>query len=151
MAHTRRLYKSSDDKLISGIAGGMAEYFGIDPVFVRLGWIASVFITGGLSILIYIVMIFVVPKGEYGARRYPDASVENGAERDEARADWNATERKRKERARDWLAVALIAAGVVLLFYNLDILGPIDWSMLAAISVIGVGVTLLVVSIRRRR
>lgn len=36
---TKRLYRSKTDKKISGVCGGMADYFAIDPVIVRLLWV----------------------------------------------------------------------------------------------------------------
>jgi len=56
-----RLYRSADDRLISGVAAGVAEYFEVDPVLVRILWFISVPITGGLTFLAYIVMMIVVP------------------------------------------------------------------------------------------
>lgn len=36
---SKRLYKSNVNKIISGVCGGIAEYFNIDPTIVRLAWI----------------------------------------------------------------------------------------------------------------
>ena len=80
MAYSRRLYKSSGDKMISGVSGGMADYFEIDPVFVRLGWVVSVFLTGGISILLYIVMAIVVPKGDHGTSANSDVVNEESGQ-----------------------------------------------------------------------
>ncbi len=35
----KKLYKSSTDKKIAGVCGGIAEYFNIDPTLVRLAWV----------------------------------------------------------------------------------------------------------------
>ena len=35
----KRLYKSRDNRMISGVCAGIAEYFGIDPTLVRLAWV----------------------------------------------------------------------------------------------------------------
>ena len=148
MAYTRRLYKSSGDKMISGVSGGMAEYFGIDPVFVRLGWVASVFLTGGISILIYIIMIIVVPKTGYT----PAATADPGEEGGESALESDETERQRRERNRYFLGIGLVLAGVALLLYNLNLyfLRTIDWGILGAVAVIGVGAALLAASIWKR-
>ena len=151
MAYTRRFERSRSDKMVSGVAGGMAEYFEIDAVFVRLGWVASVFLTGGISILVYIVMIFVVPQNGHTAPRSPDVIPQESEEPGEDPVKWEVRARERRERARNWLAIGLIVAGVVLLMYNLDILGPIDWGIASAIAIIGIGAALLFISIRRRR
>ena len=147
MAYTRRLYKSSGDKMLSGVSGGMAEYFGIDPVFVRLGWIASVFLTGGISILIYIAMIFVVPKRAYNPAATSDAGEDGG----QAAIESDETEGQRRERNRYFLGIGLVLAGVALLVYNMNFyfLRTLDWGILGAVAVIGVGVALLIAAMRK--
>jgi phage shock protein C len=57
----RRLYRSADDRILAGVAGGVAAYFDVDPVIVRIIWFLSVFFTGTLTFWAYIVMIIVVP------------------------------------------------------------------------------------------
>ncbi len=56
----RRLYRSRKDKMIAGICGGLAEYFAIDPTWVRLIFVLF-FILGGSAFLVYIVMWLIVP------------------------------------------------------------------------------------------
>lgn len=57
----RRLYRSADDRILAGVAGGLAAYFDIDPVIVRIVWFLSVFFTGSLTFWVYLIMIVVVP------------------------------------------------------------------------------------------
>ena len=57
----KRLYKSADNKLLAGVCGGVAEYFGIDPTLVRLGWVLFCAM-GGSGILAYIVAAIVIPE-----------------------------------------------------------------------------------------
>ncbi len=57
----RKLRKSRDDKKIFGVCGGIANYFGIDPTLVRIGFVAGTFITGAATIPIYLVLNFVLP------------------------------------------------------------------------------------------
>jgi phage shock protein PspC (stress-responsive transcriptional regulator) len=57
----RRLYRSRIDRRLAGICGGFADYFGIDPVIVRLICVAFALLSGGIGILLYVVAIFVVP------------------------------------------------------------------------------------------
>jgi len=58
---SRRLYRSRRQKVIAGICGGLAEYFGIDPVIPRLLWVLLV-LGAGLGILAYIVCWIVIPQ-----------------------------------------------------------------------------------------
>lgn len=55
-----RLTRSTTDKVIGGVCSGIAHYFGIDPVIVRLLAVALVF-AGGMSILLYPVLWLIMP------------------------------------------------------------------------------------------
>ena len=55
-----KLYRSKTDRVIRGVCGGLAKYFNIDPVIVRIIAVASIFV-GTLGIWIYIIMALVVP------------------------------------------------------------------------------------------
>ena len=59
----QRLYRSSRDKMISGVCGGLGEYFGIDSTLLRLVWV--VFGLTGAGILAYFAAALVVPKAPY--------------------------------------------------------------------------------------
>jgi phage shock protein C len=61
----RRLYRSTHDHMVGGVCGGLAEYFGLDPVLVRLGFVA-VTLAGGAGVLAYLILWLVVPEGEGG-------------------------------------------------------------------------------------
>ncbi|OJJ15944.1 hypothetical protein BKI52_36915 [marine bacterium AO1-C] len=61
MATTRKLKKSLLDKKIFGVCGGIADYFGIDPTLVRIGFVAGTFLTTGATIPIYLILNFVLP------------------------------------------------------------------------------------------
>ena len=150
MAYTRRLYKSSGDKIVSGVSGGMAENLEIDPVFVRLGWVASVFLTGGVSILVYIVMTIVVPRGGHTSLANSDTFNGGSGQVVESPIESDAEVRQRNERKGYILGIGLLVAGIALLMYNLDFFGAIDWGIVAAISIIGIGAALIYASVRQR-
>ena len=58
---SRQLVRSTTDRRIAGIAGGMAAYFGVDPVLARVAWVvAGIF---GWGILAYLVLWLVIPQG----------------------------------------------------------------------------------------
>ena len=56
----RRLYRCRHDRVLTGVAGGVAEYFDVDPSLVRIVWFISIFF-GGLTLLLYIAMAILVP------------------------------------------------------------------------------------------
>src|SRR4051812_27557956 len=57
----RRLYKSADDRMIAGVCAGIAEYFGIDAVIVRVIAVALTF-AGGAGLLAYVAAWLLVPE-----------------------------------------------------------------------------------------
>src|SRR5688572_1417731 len=62
----RRLTRSQSDRVIAGVAGGIARYFNVDPVIVRIAAIALAFF-GGAGILLYLAALLLVPnEGESG-------------------------------------------------------------------------------------
>jgi phage shock protein C len=56
------LHRSSDDRMLAGVAGGLAEMWDADPSLVRLIWALLVIFTGGIALVVYIVMAIVVPE-----------------------------------------------------------------------------------------
>lgn len=58
---TRRLYRSGRDRILGGVCGGIAEYFGIDPVIVRLLWVIGT-LAWGFGILLYIICWIIIPR-----------------------------------------------------------------------------------------
>jgi phage shock protein PspC (stress-responsive transcriptional regulator) len=62
-ASTRPLLRSRDDRMICGVAGGLAEQIGVDVILVRLGFVVAAVI-GGLGLLAYPVMAVVMPEDD---------------------------------------------------------------------------------------
>ena len=61
----RRLTRSSRHKVIAGVCGGIAEYFGMDPTVVRVAYVLiSVISVAFPGILAYIILMFVMPSPE---------------------------------------------------------------------------------------
>jgi phage shock protein PspC (stress-responsive transcriptional regulator) len=56
-----RLYRSRDDRMLFGVAGGMADWLDIDPAIVRIVWALLIF-AGGAGLLLYIVAAIVIPE-----------------------------------------------------------------------------------------
>jgi len=56
----RRLYRCRHDRRLAGVAGGLAEYFALDPTLVRVLFFLSIFL-GGMGLLLYIGMAIIVP------------------------------------------------------------------------------------------
>lgn len=65
----KKLYRSSNDKMICGVCGGIGEYFGVDPALVRLG-AALLGLIAGSGLFVYFIMALIVPEN-------PDSGVIN--------------------------------------------------------------------------
>ena len=75
----RRLSRCRENRVIAGVASGVAEFFGIDPTLVRVLWFVSIFF-GGVSLLLYIGLAIIVPleplvAGAADAAGAPEASA----------------------------------------------------------------------------
>lgn len=55
----KRLYRSTREKMVFGVCGGVAEYFNLDPTLIRLIWVIASF--GGVGILAYIIAAIIMP------------------------------------------------------------------------------------------
>jgi len=56
----RTLYRCRENRVIAGVASGVAEFFGLDPTLVRVLWFLSLFV-GGLGLLAYVGLAIIVP------------------------------------------------------------------------------------------
>jgi len=112
----RTLYRHPTNKRVAGVCGGIGEYLGIDPVLVRLAWIAlALFTVGGPALVIYGVLWLFLPVGTQQRGQLQAASID-----------------VRQANLR-WAAWALVGLGLLWLLANLGILGPIwhgFWGMM---------------------
>lgn len=125
----QRLTKSSSDKVIDGVCGGIAEYFGIDPVIIRLIFVILV-LMNGFGILLYIVLTIIMPKAEKIDQMPKETIQENvqemGERLKEAGEKLGSTisreNRPRKSGHSIWLGLLLILLGTYFLLENLNML-----------------------------
>lgn len=61
----KRFYLSQTDKKIAGVCGGLAEYFDIDPLIVRVAFLI-IFFCGGSGLMAYLVLWLLAPKESNG-------------------------------------------------------------------------------------
>jgi phage shock protein C len=115
---TPRLYRSATDKVIAGVCGGLAAYFKIDPVLVRVAFIVFA-IAGGASLLLYVILWIAVPLGDTTGT--PAVRAVSG----------------------ETTAIALIGIGMIWLLANFGVFSFIDWKVGWPIVLIALGVALL--------
>lgn len=73
----KRLYRSTDDRMIAGVCAGLAEYFSIDPTLVRI-----IFVFGALGTIsglfwAYLIMAIIVPEAVPASRDMVDGKSED--------------------------------------------------------------------------
>ena len=64
----KKLYRNPDDAILAGVGSGIAAFFGIDPVLVRLAFVVVTLFTG-FGILMYLVLWVIMPKAETSAQK----------------------------------------------------------------------------------
>jgi phage shock protein C len=115
---TPRLYRSTSDRAIAGVCGGLAQYFKVDPALVRILFLVFA-LAGGASIVLYIVLWIAVPQ-------------DNGAAVAATSHAGNET-----------VAVVLISIGALWLLANIGALSFIEWRFAWPIALVALGVLLL--------
>ena len=66
--HARKLYRNSNDRMVSGVASGVAAYFDIDPAIVRILFVVLTLASFGWGILIYLILYIAMPEAKTKAQ-----------------------------------------------------------------------------------
>jgi len=155
---TDRLYRSRDDRMLTGVAGGVADSLDTDPSLVRIVWVVLAFLTGGIAVIVYIVMAIVVPEAPAGtmAGATPTAGMPAGG--DPAGGDPAAAvppfprhRRDPGDGARGGLVLGALLIVIGGLFLIRQLLPSLDFGLLWPIAAIGLGVLLIIVAITPSR
>jgi len=163
---TDRLYRSRDDRMIAGVAGGVAEMLDADPSIIRIVWALLAFVTGGIGLLVYIVMWIVVPKRPEGmpVAPPPAAAGTPGASEPVPQGGWQApdgstaqlaatpsttgpTRRDPADRARGGLILGLVLIVVGGAFLIRQLIPTLDLSLWWPIAAIGLGILLVILAL----
>lgn len=137
MLVNRRLHRSRTDTIVGGVAAGLASYLNTDPALVRIAWAILVPVTAGAALVAYVVAWIVVPEAP---ETVGDISTDaQGPNSEPARSDG---------RAGIVVGVGLVLIG--LWFLLREYLPDFDWSLIWPLVVVGIGVLILVSSMRRR-
>jgi phage shock protein PspC (stress-responsive transcriptional regulator) len=118
----KRLYRSVRERMLGGVAGGVAEYFEVDPVLVRLIFLL-LFLAGGAGLLVYIIAWIIIPEDPSQAEFRKSAAAE---EPEVSNEPVSSTEESGQVGGGAlFLAVALIVVGTMAM---VDRLAP-DWNV----------------------
>lgn len=152
-----RLFRSVDDRMLAGVAGGVAERLGADPSLIRIVWALLVVLTGGIALVVYIVMAIVVPDdpGLGPDALTPSTPAPTGPLNEDAPTAAFVAEPRARRRTRPGHrdddrgpligGLILILIGAFFLFREL--VPAIDLGSWWPLILVGIGVILVVVSI----
>ncbi len=141
-----RLYRSRTEHVIAGVAGGVADYLNIDPALVRIVWAILIFVTGGLFLLVYVVMWIVVAEAPRGTWA-PAQGVSSG--------EPDVTDEQRPFMSTDHgdgnmrLIFGLVLIGLGVYFLLRNYLPVIAWGRLWPVLLVLAGAALLIASMHR--
>jgi phage shock protein C len=148
---TTRITKSKTDRVIDGVCGGLAEYFGIDSLLVRLVFVALIFING-VGIILYIVLMIIMPKAQNLEQSPKETIQENIREMGERVKEageglgsaFAKNEEKKHSHRSSWLGILLILIGIIFLLKNLNLIRWLNYDLIWPIIIILVGAWLLI-------
>jgi phage shock protein C len=143
MQVNRRLYRCRQNRRIAGVAGGIAESFGVDPTAVRVLWFLSIFF-GGFSILLYIALAFIVPLEPMT----PEETAAHEAELAAGGAGHAHAQGSGSGRLVTFAGIGLVIIGS-LAFLNVLLPTPISWHFLWPVLLVAAGAVLIVGAVRR--
>ena len=78
--NVKKLYRSTSDRMVAGICGGLGEYFDIDSTVVRLIAVFGTIFTGSALFWAYIIMLVVIPEEPNASQAIVDFSPEESTE-----------------------------------------------------------------------
>jgi phage shock protein C len=140
----KQLYRSRENRMIAGIAGGLADYFSFDVALVRLFWIMAIFFGGG-GILAYIIAWVVIPEENRDLHRNGTEETYQGEQSpEEPKTVIYETTAVHQDKEKKLTGVGVILIGLGLIFLLKDIL---PWHMVRFLwpaALIGLGLFLLV-------
>jgi len=125
----KRLLKSQTNKIVAGVCGGLAEYFDVDPVIMRVLFVLLAFF-GGTGLILYIACWIIIPK----RIAFVEGQPEGG--------------QTRSTNARKLFGIALIFGGAIILFTNLGFFSffhiwNVSWSFVFPILLILLGMAII--------
>lgn len=133
-----RLYRSRSDRMLFGVAGGMADWMDLDPAIVRIVW-ALLILAGGVGLILYIVAAIVIPEAPPGYA--PGVGPADASTAAAGALDTTGAQAARRNRgsgvgAAIFGLVLVVAGAWILIDRYIDI--DTSWLMPGALIVIGI-------------
>lgn len=147
---TKRLYRSRKNRVIAGVAAGIADYFDIDPIIVRLLFVILAFGQGS-GLLAYIIGWIVIPEepetvGDKNEKKNPSGSDIETKKLAMTAPKEDHTESSGEERPRQAIGIVFVCIGAILLIQNL--IGYHFWRIIAPLALVAVGLAIVLRNMR---
>ena len=141
-----KLYRSETDKVISGVCGGLGEFFEVDSTIIRLIFALLAF-GGGLGIALYIILMIIVPTKSTVGDNAKD-TIKNNAEKvtndiKENAEKFSKNAHRYQSQGRMWAGIILLALGFLWLLENFNIISGFNLGKLWPIVLIVIGLMIL--------
>ena len=129
----KKLYKSKEDRVIAGVAGGLGEYFEIDPVIIRVLFVVAL-LAGGGGFIAYVILMIVMPE-----ENEVNSETKKEIKEDGKKVEKSADNRRITKQVNYTAGFVLMAAGVLLLLDQFTVF-PITelWPVLIIALAVGV-------------
>jgi phage shock protein C len=150
----KRLYRSTKDRMLAGVCGGLAEYFEIDPVIMRVLFVV-ITLGAGVGILGYIILWIVVPEATIVIKDNQFANSENQQQNEE-----NMTNNypnfvmvneeklhKKNNSGRVFISILLILIGI--LWFISNIVPGVNFGHLWPLTLVALGLLILIRSLNK--
>jgi phage shock protein C len=153
-ATTRRLYRSVKDRKIWGVCGGLGDYFGMDPVIMRVIFVVLIFASGA-GLLIYLILAAVTPSepspahvagvatatgpGTSGGEPSGQNPMPNQPSPQNVAGDGGGS---RPMSAGTLIGIILVIVGLIILFANLNLFGWFKFSIIGPLILVALGLLL---------
>lgn len=157
-----RLERSTTNKVVAGVCGGIAEYLQVDPTLVRVFFVLGTIFTGGLGLLGYIVLVVLMPLPGQPVPFVKTSGVTTSTVEEAASSDPDApapavappaaprpADPEVAERNRAAFGIVLIALGAIFLLSNAGLFRLVRWDLAWPLVFIAIGVLLLAQRVRR--
>lgn len=127
--NSKKIYRSTENKILFGVCGGIAEYFQIDALLIRALFVLLFF--SGPGIFLYVILAILMPVENKKTKK----TIKEAEVNDEWIKDM-----------RNIIGIVLIILGLNILFSNLlaiNFLSWINWSIVGALFIIIIGIKII--------
>lgn len=141
---SKKLTRSTTNRVIAGVAGGLAEYFEVDATIIRLIFVLLT-VFGGSGVIIYIVLWLIIPHDKYHGE-ITEESIKAGADEMRDTAKKFAGEMKTYSKTNDSkyiFGVIIILLGIFFLLSNFGVMRFLNLARLWPVILVILGILIL--------